>query len=170
MLEGKDLGPCSAACQFRAPAHVPEPARASVSSPRRVVRTRGVEGPERRAGTTKTPQESLLTLNGSAGRCRPLACGFSQEPAGASRDRLAEGSVRGRDRVTSCHVVVGPGTWVRRGTDQEEAGECDAWVGSSDLPFGSPRLPRTLSPAQPHKSFPVLQQGLSSGPGGVCAD
>lgn len=49
--------------------------------------------------------------------------------------------------LTSCHVAVAPGTWARRGADQEEVGECNAWVESSDLPFGDPRLPRTLSPS-----------------------
>lgn len=96
MLEGKDLGPCSAACQFRALAHVPEPARASVSSLRRVVRTRGTEGTERRAGV-KTPEVSLLTLNGSGCRCRLLHAVFSGAGWGF-QGPLAEGSVRRRDR------------------------------------------------------------------------
>lgn len=49
--------------------------------------------------------------------------------------------------LTSCHVAVAPGTWARRGADREAVGECNAWVESSGLPFGDPRLPRTLSPS-----------------------
>lgn len=65
--------------------------------------------------------------------------------------------------LTSCHVAVAPGTWARRGADREEVGECDAWVESSGLPFGDPRLPRTLSPS-PAPQVPSCPAAHGPGP------
>lgn len=73
------------ACRFRAPARIPEPARASVSSLRRVARTRGSEGTERRAGATgiAAPSGRLGLQVQTAGLRVSSGAGWgSQGPAG----------------------------------------------------------------------------------------